>query len=81
MKRCKESFTIWRDNAPVAYTAGQLVEDDAEILRSHGHLFAELEPTVRAPSVVEAATAEPGERRSVTPPAKTSARKPSTKKE
>ena len=72
MKRCTESFTIWRDGAPVSFVAGQLVEDKHPILKSHGHLFAEPQATAAGPSVlraVEQATADPGEPRSLTPPA------------
>lgn len=74
MKRCTESFTIWRDGAPVAFTAGQLVDDRHPILKSHKHLFGELEassghapPSTLRP--VEQATAAPGENRTLTPPA------------
>lgn len=84
MKRCNESFTIWRDGAPVAFTAGQLVDDKHPILKSHKHLFGELEAssghappaTLRA---VEQATAEPGETRTLTPPADTGGTEPDGK--
>jgi hypothetical protein len=74
IKRCSESFTIWRDGAPVAFVAGQLVDDKHPILKTHGHLFADPEATPRtAPPVqlkpVEEATANPGEQRTLTPPA------------
>ncbi|MFD7709475.1 hypothetical protein [Streptomyces sp. NPDC059786] len=74
MKRCTESFTIWRDGAPVAFTAGQLVDDKHPILKSHKHLFAEPQATAgHAPPAqlkpVEEATASPGENRTLTPPA------------
>ncbi|MEU5077100.1 hypothetical protein AB0G76_36960 [Streptomyces asoensis] len=76
MKRCNESFTIWRDGAPVAFTAGQLVDDKHPILKTHKHLFGELEassghaqPSTLRP--VEQATADPGQPRSLTPPAST----------
>lgn len=73
MKRCTESFTIWRDGAPVAFTAGQLVDDKHPILKSHKHLFEE--PSGSRPASaftlkpVEQATADPGQQRSLTPPA------------
>ncbi|MEH0578992.1 hypothetical protein QBA54_31985 [Streptomyces sp. B21-108] len=74
IKRCTESFTIWRDGAPVAFVAGQLVDDKHPILKSHGHLFSDPETAARpalAPTLkpVEQATADPGEQRALTPPA------------
>lgn len=73
MKRCTESFTIWRDGAPVGFTVGQLVDDKHPILKSHKHLFGELEassghapPSTLRP--VEQATADPGQVRTLTPP-------------
>ncbi|MFI8294441.1 hypothetical protein ACIGCZ_00690 [Streptomyces nigra] len=77
MKRCTESFTIWRDGAPFAFVAGQLVDDKHPILKTHKHLFAD--PTPTAPSAppamrarpAEQATAEPGEARALTPPQQT----------
>lgn len=81
IKRCKESFTIWRHGAPVAFTAGQLVDDKHPILKSHGHLFADPETAARtAPPAqlkpVEQATADPGEQRTLTPPAAASSPAP-----
>lgn len=76
MKRCTESFTIWRDGAPVAFVAGQLVEDKHPILKTHRHLFAEPEAAsgqevARQLKPVEQATADPGELRTLTPPTET----------
>ncbi|MER5209397.1 hypothetical protein ABT063_02055 [Streptomyces sp. NPDC002838] len=74
MKRCTESFTIWRDGAPVAFVAGQLVDDKHPILKTHKHLFEEPTATVvQAAQLkpVEQATAEPGTPRSLTPPTQT----------
>lgn len=76
MKRCNESFTIWRDGAPVAFTVGQLVDDKHPILKTHKHLFAEPEAatgqaTVRQLRPVEEATSIPGEQRTLTPPEQT----------
>ncbi|MFF7067304.1 hypothetical protein [Streptomyces pseudovenezuelae] len=72
MKRCTESFTIWRDGAPVGFVAGQLVEDKHPILKTHGHLFAEPVATAGQAAAplkpVEEATANPGEQRTLTPP-------------
>lgn len=71
MQRCKESFTIWRGGAPVAYVAGQLVDDADPILATHEHLFAAPEATTRpAPQAArtEQATAAPGELRALSAP-------------
>lgn len=78
IKRCNESFTIWRDGAPVAFAAGQLVDDKHPILKSHGHLFGDPETASRpAPAAAmraqaaEQTTAAPGELRTLTPPTQT----------
>ncbi|WP_318203023.1 hypothetical protein [Streptomyces sp. SCL15-4] len=73
MKRCTESFTIWPDGAPVAFVAGQLVDDKHPILKTHKHLFAEPQASAGQPPrgqlrPTEQATADPGERRALTPP-------------
>jgi hypothetical protein len=73
MKRCTESFTIWRDGAPVAFVAGQLLDDKHPILKTHKHLFADPQASDgQAPPAqlkpVEQATADPGEQRTLTPP-------------
>ncbi|MFJ3663155.1 hypothetical protein ACIPPM_22120 [Streptomyces sp. NPDC090119] len=85
MQRCKESFTVWRDGAPVAYVVGQLVDDEDPILITHEHLFAAPEATVRpAPQAVRAeqATAAPGELRALSaPPATGRPRKGTPRKE
>ncbi|MFG3426141.1 hypothetical protein [Streptomyces californicus] len=72
VQRCREAFTIWRNGAPITYTAGQLVEDKDPILKSHRHLFQDVAEAARRPAQsipAEAATNEPGERRTLTPPA------------
>lgn len=72
MKRCNESFTIWRNGEPLAFSVGQLVDDKHPILKSHGHLFADPQTVARPASVLKAteqATADPGEARTLTPPA------------
>ncbi|MGV9755433.1 hypothetical protein ACWDUC_06295 [Streptomyces tricolor] len=75
MQRCNESFTIWRDGSPIAFVAGQLVDDKHPILKTHRHLFSEPTATVpAAPFVlrpVEQATADPGRSRTLTPPQQT----------
>ncbi|MDH6435607.1 hypothetical protein M2158_004084 [Streptomyces sp. SAI-144] len=74
IKRCSESFTIWRDGAPVAFVAGQLIDEKHPILKTHGHLFDDPATVPRpAPAEltatpVEEATANPGEQRNLTPP-------------
>lgn len=74
IKRCSESFTIWRDGAPVAFQAGQLVDEKHPILKTHGHLFADPAtvdssgPFELKAKPVEEATAAPGEQRALTPP-------------
>lgn len=73
MKRCTESFTIWRGGAPLAFTAGQLVDDKHPILKTHKHLFADPDAATGQASdftlkPVEQATADPGEPRALTPP-------------
>jgi hypothetical protein len=80
MQQCSESFTIWRDGAPVAFVAGQLVDDKHPILKTHGHLFAEPEATAARPAPAqvrakpaEQATNDPGEQRTLTPPQQTAA--------
>lgn len=77
MQRCNESFTIWRDGAPVAFTVGQLIDDKHPILKTHRHLFAEPQATHRPGGAeplraTEQATADPGIARTLTPPAQTS---------
>jgi hypothetical protein len=76
MKRCTESFTIWRDGAPVAFAVDQLVDDKHPILKTHKHLFAEPEASTGQSKAaplrpVEQATSEPGEKRALTPPEET----------
>lgn len=73
MKRCTESFTIWRDGAPMAFVAGQLLDDKHPILKTHKHLFADPvtipQHAPAAARTTEQATADPGEARTLTPPA------------
>lgn len=77
MQSCTESFTIWRNGAPISFTAGQLVDDKHPILKTHRHLFAEPQATHRPGGaeplrVTEQATADPGTARTLTPPAQAS---------
>lgn len=73
VKRVTEPFTVWRDGMPVAYTAGKLIGDKDPILKTHAHLFEDVETAVqqRPTRKVETATADPGEPRSLTPPTET----------
>jgi hypothetical protein len=74
VKRCKESFTIWGTaGSPRVVTAGQLVGDSDPLVKSHGYFFEDVEAYAgRWAAPVEAATAAPGERRSVAAPKPTS---------
>ncbi|ROQ69176.1 hypothetical protein EDD93_3673 [Streptomyces sp. 840.1] len=72
MQRCTQSFSIWRDGAPVAFVAGQLIDDKHPILKTHRHLFEEPQATHPGATplrAVEQTTAEPGTVRTLTPPA------------
>ncbi|MFG2589054.1 hypothetical protein [Streptomyces sp. NPDC048438] len=71
VKRCVQSFTVWRGGAPITFTAGQLLEEKHPILKTHGHLFQDAATAAqpRQAQRIEAATADPGEHRTLTPPA------------
>lgn len=71
VQRCVQPFVIWPAGAPVAYTAGRLVEDSDPILKTHRHHFEAAEAVARRNTAarVEAASAAPGELRTVTSPA------------
>lgn len=70
VKRCVEAFTVWRDGTPITFTAGQLLEDRHPILKSHAHLFQDVETAARPRQAqrVEATVNEPGSLRTLTPP-------------
>ena len=80
IKRCKASFAVSVNGVPRMVTAGQLVEASDPVIKGREHLFEDAETYVsdRAPKV-EQATAEPGERRSVLPPRKQTAKKAAAK--
>lgn len=59
---CVDPFCVFRNGIPEMYAAGREVLDDDPILRTHGHAFVDVAARI------EAATAAPGERRSVTIP-------------
>lgn len=74
VQRCVQPFVIWPAGAPVAYTAGRLVEDSDPILKTHRHHFEAVEAVARrntAATRVEAASAAPGELRTLAPLAQT----------
>lgn len=60
--RCVEPFAVYRDGVPDVYGTDREVLGDDPILRTHGHAFVDVAARI------EAATAAPGERRSVTIP-------------
>lgn len=78
IRRAKESFSFSSsEGAPVIVTAGQLIETDTfDGYKGREHLFEDVDAYVsrqeslksQTPTVVETATAEPGEKRNVTPP-------------
>jgi len=93
IKRATESFTYWdKQGVPHDYQAGMLVEFDnaSDDLRKREHLFTDVSAYVenresdskaRNAPRVETATAEPGERRNVTPAPARQFRAPGKKEE
>lgn len=61
-------FAVWVNGAPRVYPGGELVADDDPILKTHGQLFADVSGATRTARGVEAATAGPGELRTLTAP-------------
>jgi hypothetical protein len=82
IKRCKASFAVAVGGVPRVMKAGALVQDDDPILTGREHLFEDVDAFVQKQRPrAESATAEPGERRSLTKPAKkTAAAKTATRK-
>jgi len=81
IKRCKAAFAVSVSGVPRMVTVGQLVDASDPVIKGREHLFEDVETHVsekaaRQAPKVEQATAEPGEKRSVAPPA----RKPLAKK-
>lgn len=70
IKRATQAFTAYVGGVPRVVHVGDLVKEDDPVLKGRGHLFENVEDHVRRPrsGPVEAATAEPGEKRNVTPP-------------
>ncbi|WPP30037.1 hypothetical protein [Streptomyces sp. CL7] len=73
IKRAIAPFTAYIDGMPRVVRAGDLVEETDPVMQGRTHLFETVEDHVaqRQPQrpQVETATAEPGERRDLTPPA------------
>ncbi|WP_236241158.1 hypothetical protein [Streptomyces sp. CC228A] len=75
IKRCKASFAVMVNGAPRVIPAGQLVDESDPVVKGREANFEDVETYVtdkaarRAP-LVERATAEPGERRSLAKPAR-----------
>lgn len=79
IKRCRKPFVAYERGRPRVLHVGDLVDEADPVMRGRTHLFEDVQATVphRAEPEVEQATAEPGERRSVTrPPAKKTAAPP-----
>lgn len=80
--RAKASFVTYSGGAPRMVHVGDLLEDTDPVMKGREHLFEGVEDHVRRPSgrsgEVEAATAEPGEKRSVRPSSAVRGRKPSS---
>ncbi|WP_432124057.1 hypothetical protein [Streptomyces sp. C10-9-1] len=68
IKRCTSAFAAVIDGVPRVVPAGTLVEEDDPILKGRSAHFEDVDTYVsRRRRAVEAATAEPGERRSLPP--------------
>lgn len=76
VKRCKAAFAVFVNGSPRMLNPGVLVDESDPIVKSHPHFFEDVETYVsdRAGERVEQATAEPGEKRTVTPTARRSSR-------
>lgn len=84
IKRCKAAFAVSVNGVPRMVTVGQLVDASDPVIKGREALFEDVETHVsekaaRPAPQVERATAEPGEKRSVTPPRKTAAKKTAAK--
>jgi hypothetical protein len=65
--RCKEPFSADLGGVPRTIPAGALLDSTDPIVKGREHLFESVDVYMdrRAPAAVEAATAAPGEKRSV----------------
>lgn len=87
IKRCTSAFAVSVDGAPRMYTVGQLVAASDPVIKGREALFEDVEThmadkAARQAPRVEQATAEPGEKRSVSvarPAKKAAAGKPAPK--
>ncbi|MGW7435708.1 hypothetical protein [Streptomyces sp. NPDC054849] len=70
IKRCTAAFSVWVGGSPRVYSGGQLVDEKDPVLKTHGHLFEDVDTHVAARTArqAEAATAAPGEPRTRTTP-------------
>lgn len=70
IKRCKAAFSVWVGGSPRVYSGGQLVDEKDPVLKTHGHLFEDIDVHVAARTArqAEAATAGPGEHRTLSTP-------------
>lgn len=67
--RVMEAFSTWGpDGTPRVYTEGQIVKDDDPALKGRDAYFMDAQDFAEREAGVEAATAAPGERRSLTKP-------------
>lgn len=80
IKRCKAAFAASVGGVPRVMRPGTLVQDDDPVIKGREHLFEDVDAFVQQRTRVEAATDEPGGRRSLTRPTKkTAAKSASTK--
>lgn len=72
IKRVRESFTFDENGRPVTFSAGDLVDvDTVSGYKGREHLFEEVSIYVgrkAKPKAVESASANPGEKKSITSP-------------
>jgi hypothetical protein len=70
IKRCTQAFSVWLDGSPRVYSGGQLVDEKDPVLKTHAHLFEDVDTHVAARRArqVETATAGPGEARTLGAP-------------
>jgi hypothetical protein len=78
--RCTESFAVMNGHIPRVLRAGDTVYDNDPVVKGHEASFEPLEDHIARVTSVEAATAAPGEKRSVTRPRKATAKKAAAKK-
>lgn len=68
IKRCKSAFAVWIKGVPHVVAGGDLVEDTDPVYKGHELNFEDVETYVnRGTAPVEQATADPGDKRAMTP--------------